>query len=562
MELTNFENNKFKLTIICILLIAILKFVFSLNYKAIFSNIFVDAMFLLTIYFISTISKNKLFNNITYYLLFIPHFLVFSFNSIFLNDSLLMRYSLSNIDFGSILYLFKTIIPWKYFIILPLILIGLIYLSYKKIKYEKYVLYFTLILIFIGFIVLIFYPMTVSNIYLNTMHDQIKLSNYKTLDLNYTESNYLKNDFLLFDKELNEYNTYTLPNQKRILLFVLEQTSYNTFWKELENVSDERNFFLKTKENTHLFTNYYVNNQDSKTAIWTMFNSQFIPYESYIDDWNKKYGFILGKRNLIDLFNYHNYETHTACAISEPDLLLGIYNWDNITVISEKTNRSNFTCVHNLEYQDGCEDLILIDNVKEIIRNDKLFFLQEFIYGHGVEYQLEKKLTRTAYYNEYLFEIYEFLQQENLLNDTIIIVVADHGEKDYVDKELWNYKLPLFIISNDLKYKEINNLLFQIDFKDILLSYLNQSEIKTNNYGYIIGQTGNKEIAYLENNKYFLGKLYSNNIKLKEIYNIPDYEIINKLNFLENYKNYCENESLKENFHCEYCYENILKSKK
>lgn len=563
MDLVDKKNNRFRLVIISILLLMLLKFLFSRNYTAIFSNFFVDSMFLGIIYLLTSLSSNIKFNKISFYLLFIPHFLIFAFNSIFLEDSLVMRYSFNSANWETISFLFKSIIPLKYLIILPLAIGILIWISFKEIPYEKYFLYLSYVLVFIGFVFLIFNPNTISNIYINTLTEEIQTSNYLTLELNYSKNNLNEEEISKFNKELREYDTYNISSNQRILVFVMEQTSYNTFWKDLSKVPNEENFFLKVKKNTHQFNNYYTNNQDSRSTIWTMFNSYLIPFECYIDNWNKKYGYVLGKRNLIDFFNYHNYETHVASSVTQPGLLIGAYNWKDLTFLQEyDENNPNHLCIHSLEYQQGCEDLILIEDVKKVLRRDNLFFLQEFIYGHGEEYENTLGLTRTEYYNKYLFQIYEFLEEENILENTTIFVVSDHGEKGYKDKSLWNYKLPFFVISSNLNYKDINNLHFHMDFKDILLSYVANESLGESEEGFIIGQTGRNEIGYVNKEGFFVGKLDENNIKLKEFNKITTKNILDGIYLLKDFIYYSEEKSLEEDFHCEYCSENIVNSQK
>ncbi len=474
-----------------------------------------------------------------------------------------MRYSFNSANWETISFLFKSIIPLKYLIILPLAIGILIWISFKEIPYEKYFLYLSYVLVFIGFVFLIFNPNTISNIYINTLTEEIQTSNYLTLELNYSKNNLNEEEISKFNKELREYDTYNISSNQRILVFVMEQTSYNTFWKDLSKVPNEENFFLKVKKNTHQFNNYYTNNQDSRSTIWTMFNSYLIPFECYIDNWNKKYGYVLGKRNLIDFFNYHNYETHVASSVTQPGLLIGAYNWKDLTFLQEyDENNPNHLCIHSLEYQQGCEDLILIEDVKKVLRRDNLFFLQEFIYGHGEEYENTLGLTRTEYYNKYLFQIYEFLEEENILENTTIFVVSDHGEKGYKDKSLWNYKLPFFVISSNLNYKDINNLHFHMDFKDILLSYVANESLGESEEGFIIGQTGRNEIGYVNKEGFFVGKLDENNIKLKEFNKITTKNILDGIYLLKDFIYYSEEKSLEEDFHCEYCSENIVNSQK
>jgi hypothetical protein len=462
------------------------------------------------------------------------------------------------------------------YIILIFILIYSIYLiSYKKINFNKLKYFYTgfhityFITLILTFIFLTIYPQYISNPITNSIHDiseeikgnyfTIKL-NPKTIIKNINNTNFKENTN--YNNQLKNYSKYKIKKNQIILIFVLEQTPYQTFNNDLKKIPKDENFIQKIKNNSLFYTNYYTNNQDSRTAIWTMLSSQFIPFECYYDDWNKKYGSVLENRNLVDLFNYNNYTTIAVSSQDKFGLLLSAYNWKkkihlkNYSLITKK-----YICQDDIEYAKGCEDLaILNQTINTILKYKKnIFLLQEMIYGHSPKYQKMKNLTPTEYYNNYFLKIYSVLKKHNLTENLTFVIVSDHGDKDIIKKKLNQYQIPLIIYNKNLSHKTNTSLYSHINFKNILLENLLQNPkiLKTQTRPVeklIMGQTLSNELLYInENNDYFLAKR-ENELKFK-IYetNMNKTSITQILYNYSIYKQKIENYNKENNFYCKYC---------
>lgn len=507
---------------------------------------------------------------LTFYALFFMNLFIFSVNSFFFDDSLIMKYSLSNFNMGIVGFFFKSMIPIKYLLLAPSIIVLLLAVSFidlnKLAKIEPHLKKVFIIIVILSITLFLFRFDSISNIYANTVHERVLEDPRMKISLDKATISQTKYSSGDFDKQIMNYSEYSLPRGQRVLMFVVEQTSYNTFLEEMNEIPVERNFFEIVKPNTHIFTNHYTNNQDSMTAIWTMLNSNFIPFECYMTDWNKYYGFVLGTNNLIDLFNNQGYETHTVASVYASGLIMGIYNWTNVTYIQPGTDSAGFFCPEDFEYEKGCEDNIILEDVKNVIDNSNpngLFMVQEFIYGHGTSYEEQFHKTRTEYYNEYLLNLYDYMKQNNLLEDTTIVILADHGEKGYMDKSLWNYQTPLMIINSNLKYQEIDGLYSTIDFKDILLSYLQKTELKQeSHYVYFVGQTQGSEMGYIENNgDYFIAKSSGeDSFKIRDVNGLNDSEIEEKLKVFVKYQEGAIVKSSVKNYWCQLCDQNARKA--
>ena len=244
-------------------------------------------------------------------------------------------------------------------------------------------------------------------------------------------------------------------------------------------------------------------------------------------------------------------------------MLLGAYNWSKVSILNENTDETGFFCLKSFEYEPGCEDNIILNKTKEIIKssNNGLFLFQEFIYGHGTDYEKTLKKTKTEYYNDYLFDLYSFMENENLLENTTIIFIADHGEKGYFDKDLWNYKTPLIIFNDKIGGRVVDSLETPLEFKDLLFSIIEKKEIPKTNSTFIIGQTKSSEIGYIQNDgKYFLGKLYDKELYIKESTNLSNRGITELTLNLLKYQTNSMNKSNEKNYWCQTCIQNEQKA--
>ena len=513
--------------------------------------------------------KNKwahIIPKILFVILLLIHFFLYLINTIFLGDAIAMKYDLTAININSISFFFIEIFPLNYLIISTIIiLISLVIVYYSEVIVKDIILkHFYKIMIFlliISTLIIVFQTENISNPYINYFVQ--RQGNDKSNTIIFDKYPTQFTDFSEFDKSNWNFEDIELKD-KNVFVIILEQSDLETYFKETEKIKDEYNFFLQHQNNLHLFTNYYTPNQDSRTSIWAMFNSQYIPFEAYISGWNKKYGVILEKNNLIDFFNYKNYSTIIASSVYYPNLILSIYNWTDILhLTSFDAKNKEFICIHNFQNQQGCEDRILLEDINKSIKehkNKNIFFVQELIYGHGEEYMRRGSKSRVRYYNDYLIDLYEVIKTNEIENDSIILIMSDHGEKGYFNKKISNFKIPLVIIDKELEHREIDSLYSHLNFKDLLFYYMANKEMPTANKEiYFVGQTGCYEYGYLDDqNNYFIGNIDENKNKIKYKLNFNNtIEIENKIKFLIDYQQTMINLSLQKNYVCEFCRQNI-----
>jgi len=549
----------------------LLKFFFSKNYLAIISTSILEFAILVGCYMVLSvfvkISRNKSGFAGLFYVIFYAftafNVFIFSINSVLFDDSLAMKYSFVNFSIGNVIFLFENIVPFKYIILFPVIAIAIGAVSFvslgRFVMVERYFKFIFCLLLVAGLFIFIFNFGFLSNVYASTLHELLAQETGEDVAISGSDLVNVSYEKELFDKSVVNYSDFYIPKGRKVILFVMEQTSYDSFIEEIGKIPADRNFFEKVKNNSNIFTNYYTTNQDSMTAIWTMFDSQYIPFECYSSDWAKEYGYLLEENNLIDLFNSGGYETHVVSSVFLPGMIQSAHNWTNATFLKKGRNERGFYCLHEYEYEPGCEDRIILEDTENIVKDNKnggLFLFQEFIYGHGEAYSERLNKTNTEYANDYLFDFYDYLEKDGLLENTTIIFIADHGEKGYYDKEVWNYKIPFIVISKDLEYKEVKGLYSHMDFKDILLSYLEGRSLPVSqDYVFFVGQTKSSEIGYVDKGgNYFLAKLRGdNNFRIRKFSGLSISQIEELLKVFIRYRLDSIERSNKKVYWCQFC---------
>lgn len=546
MKKNNFILNYVEVNII--ILFGLLSLILKLFSSSDFLGILITSSFeVLTIFFIFLFFiflQKKLKSKIINLIIFILFYFILIFDSLinlmqsyFFDEANLLRYNLLNFDYYIVIYFFKEILPIKiiFIFILFLIISYLISFYFKLTKnliskcLELKILY--KILFVVLYLVLFFNIFNYSNIYVNT-----GVEYYQSLD----------DTEIIIDGSFNAQNKFNFSNfkdeknvsnlsQERVLVFVMESVTYNDF---LEN-KDEK-FFHKIKNNSHIYSNYYTTNQDSLTSLFALLTSNFVPYDAYTHNWKELYGDkIFNSTSLVDIFNEQEYySSFFVSSYSKVDTL-DYFNWDSKNYLNyNESIEKSFLCLSIFANQNACEDNAIIEKVKTEIKNkDKLFLFQEFIFGHGIKYNQLKKKSNVEYYNDYLLEIYNFLENENLLNSTTIVIVSDHGVRNIKNSEnSEKYKIPLIVYNNNFNATINNDLFNHIDFKQILFNELSNTKLNSRNEIYYVGQTRTSIVGYL--NKFNQSFSIKNNdkIMLIENENIDDDLIYEKVNYFLRYE--------------------------
>jgi len=478
-------------------------------------------------------------------------------NIIFAKTAISMNYNFADLKISAILFFIKDILGFKRFTFIFLILLLIycvsIFLTKGKIQLipagflSKKTLSMFILIIFILIILIIQFNNQIYNPYLSLLSFsgpdmKISIEPETIYPANYLEENHNDN-----------FNQYNIDGRKYqyAFVFVMEQTSLEDFYEEKALIQGE-DFFDRVEHKTHFFTNYYTSNQDSRTAIWEMLNSFFIPFECYIEPWQDYYGYILETNNLISYLKSNGVEPYSVSSIGGGSLILGIYPFNSfIRLYDYEKESQGYLCSTEFSYQKACEDFAIFDNLTQNILENKekdLFYFQELIFGHGEKYMDISGKQRVEYYNDYFNEFYSFLEDNGIAEKSLIVIVADHGPKGGRARVCNDFNIPLMIIADDLNYSEISNHYSHFSFKDIFLSYCLGKELPAKeNFIYLIDQSGRNMRGYIDtcNNNCILGNLRGDSLLINgEDEDINVEEIQEKIRTLLAYQKYVKKLSL------------------
>ncbi len=540
---TDFNRFCVALTIFALILILVIKFVFVSNYFLIISTFLYEfAIFgiilAITFYFYS---KSKLFSIIFFYFFFILNFLISFFWSYYLDFIVGWNISFYSINKEVLLFVLTQIVNLKY-VLLILFLLGLFLLISVFIsKYlfrlnkKKIIILFICSLFLLLIVPFVFQNNNFENVYYNSVNTTIQKIFFKNPEF-YADNNCnLDLNFLW----KNKYPNLDLNSKySKIVVFVMEEVLFENFYKYQKKIPKEENFYELYKNNSNYFFNYYTTNQDSITAIISMISSRFVPNEAYI--YNEEYSLcahdLYYNYDLIDYFNDLNFYTSFYVSSVQPACELTKYNWDNIVDIKGRFNELNKTnmCFSPFPYDTACEDEVLLDKLISDLNKDNVFIMQEFIFGHNNFYLKESKKSKTEYYNNYFYEFYKKIKENNWEDDLLLILVSDHGNKGFeAYSDFQGYNIPLIIIANDLNYYENNNLYSHLDFKDILFKYVFNIDFNSDSQFFLVGPTASNVLGIINNSS---GNIFEKKHNYYSL--ISEKGILNSQEYLNCFYNY------------------------
>ncbi len=257
----------------------------------------------------------------------------------------------------------------------------------------------------------------------------------------------------------------------RVLVFVMETVTQDDF-------QNESGFFKTLRTESVQYTNYHTLNLDSLTSLISLLYSKFVPYKAY----GTKATYMEAMKNkesIVEMFENNNFTTVFVASEERPCEISRMINWSH--VIKEENysiTRQDVMCFIERGGQRSCEDISLLDEVVENVeKNDKIFLFQEFLYGHYPGNVYEKGIPHVKYYNDYMEELFNRLEEKELLDDTLIILVSDHGSREEGPQfEKSNYNLPLLFWAKDVSSGVDTGFYSQVDFNNILLHHMGVSE--------------------------------------------------------------------------------------
>lgn len=141
---------------------------------------------------------------------------------------------------------------------------------------------------------------------------------------------------------------------------------------------------------------------------------------------------------------------------------------------------------------------------------------------------------KLGYVDENLKNFFDFLKNERLTTNTLILLTSDHGQ-EFLDHEYFghsarfydeNLHIPLILFGSGIKKQSIENLVSQIDIAPTILHFYNipipkqyrgHSLLSNHTNKYMISEAAhNKDGVYIQNNKIFPSEFRTYSIRTKK----------------------------------------------
>jgi hypothetical protein len=313
----------------------------------------------------------------------------------------------------------------------------------------------------------------------------------------------------MLDKSAGAPADFSTPF-KQVLVFVMETMTDRKLETERARL-DAQTFVNHAISHSHRYLRYFPNNQDSRTGMLDMLSSRVIPYEAYTETGRDHYKFLSNKPSLVDRFNALGFQTVFAESQTDLELVVSQLAWTRTLHVTEAQIRaasSRYLCFVPYEFEHGCEDLALLPQIFSLIdSSDRLLLYQEFIWGHDPAYNRASGKTDTEYYSSYLDAVVAHLEQRGMLDETLIVLTSDHGFRDKgLQDQLAVYHIPLWLYATRFEAQTDQRLFSHIDFKDLLLHELDPSSPApgANPLVMIVGTTGTGMLTVLTQNDDFM----------------------------------------------------------
>lgn len=268
------------------------------------------------------------------------------------------------------------------------------------------------------------------------------------------------------------YSSKDIANYNHILLIVLEGVTLKVFEKEFLTI--QNGFYKQYKNKSAYYRNYYASNLDSYTSLISMVTSVQVPYRAYADE--SLYKNVNSAPSITqDLYNRGFCNIFISTYEYQPFVPTRIY-WDKIYERKDLPSIDGWLSLGSNKMESATEDKAAISTIINNIKsNDKSFILHELVYGHSPEWRAKTGKTQNVYYNEYLLDLSDKLNEEKLFDKTLFIIVSDHGDRAE-SAQIDNYRVPLLVVGNKVPFQVRDELLSHLDIPKIIYHYTASDE--------------------------------------------------------------------------------------
>ncbi len=493
-----FEDFNWRLTINFIIFLFIAKVFYFLMYNfkgrvMLFLMSFVqDVVLLVCVYFVFKwlINTGKL-EKLWKYSFYVVQTVLFFMAGIYTKYIIdLMDYPINifSVDFGLSSFFLSNFIELDFLFMVALLIVGVYFLSvYIPNRPHKNVLRG------LGVVLLLLFIMSILHSGINpvfySIGEEIKNLEPSPYDdlidhLVDPREDYGDNDFSFLDKRLESIESKDGTNYDKVVVLVMESVDYDMY---LRNSAGDEVLWNNNNLGCESYENYYTANLDSYPSLYAMLYSNLFPYRAYSNDIDLDH--MEGENNnLVRHFNANDFSTYFVATFNDNPFLINEDEWTDVYTRWD-FDRGRYVCLDISEVDSGCEDLMALDTMVELLRdNDKVFMFHEMIYGHVAIWEQEKGIEQVDYYNEFFNQLYGRLKEEGVSDEVLFVIVADHGVREDPEDIVY-YHMPMMVCAEDMEDSENSDFASHLDMKSILFEKLYGEEFESDERIYFVGSS-------------------------------------------------------------------------
>ncbi|MCY3017431.1 MAG: sulfatase-like hydrolase/transferase [Planctomycetota bacterium] len=266
------------------------------------------------------------------------------------------------------------------------------------------------------------------------------------------------------EEESAVFDTASTLRYRHLLLIVLESVDATVF--ERQFLANPNGYFARVRHRSAYYASYHATNLDSHTSLIAMLTSVFVPYRAYTDA--RLYENADRASNMVHSLRQRGFQTLFVSTFDHQPFVPVRQDWQRIITRGDLPAQPGLVAIGSSRMESAVEDLAAMPTIVEwLSTHDRTVILHEMAYGHSQAWASKTGESQLAYYDRYLRALLDKLEQAKLAEETLVVVVADHGLRaNAADPQ--NYHIPLLVTGAGVAACRDNSFRSHLDLQRIL----------------------------------------------------------------------------------------------
>lgn len=271
-----------------------------------------------------------------------------------------------------------------------------------------------------------------------------------------------------------------------ILMLVLEGVNAVSFEKEF--LSQHDGYYAHVKNRSTYFSRYYATNLDSYTSLICMLTSVAVPYRSYSDP--TLYEGANNAPNIVKAVRRRGFKTLFISTYEFQPFVPVRDDWDRIMDMRDLPAKDRYVSVGTNKMESATEDMAGLSTIVNFMRShQQTFVLHELVYGHSPDWIMKTGIPQVEYYDRYIRAITHVLDSTRLGDQTLVVVVSDHGPRER-SADINNYHVPLLIAGASVPRHVDSSFVSHMNLSSIISGLLvGNGSIENRTSLFVVGST-------------------------------------------------------------------------